>query len=154
MKSHRYSVQMAWTGNEGAGTTNYRSYRRDYEISAQGKAPVFGSSDPAFRGDPARYNPEELLVAALSSCHMLWYLHLCSVNGVVVVDYADAASGVMEENADGSGQFVAVTLRPTVRLAAGSDPVHASRLHGEAHRSCFLARSINFPVTIEPQFLP
>lgn len=150
MKRHAYSVRIDWKGNDGAGTRDYRGYRRDHEIAAPGKPPIPASSDPAFRGDPARYNPEELLVASLSGCHMLWYLHLCAVNGVVVLDYHDAAGGEMEENANGSGQFVRVVLRPVVRIAPGSDRAKALSLHHEAHTFCFIARSVNFPVELEP----
>ena len=153
MKTHHYEVRMDWTGNDGEGTKNYRSYRRDHEISAKGKVTIPASSDPAFRGDPTRYNPEELLVGSISSCHMLWYLHLCAVNGVVVLDYRDRATGEMQENADDSGQFVRVALRPVVTVAMGSDPAKASALHHEVHRFCFIARSINFPIDLEPEVL-
>jgi organic hydroperoxide reductase OsmC/OhrA len=154
MKQHRYQIHVAWTGNTGPGTIAYASYRRDHEVSAAGKPVVLASSDPAFRGDPARYNPEELLVASLSACHMLWYLHLCAVNGVVVVEYADDASGLMEENADGSGVFTEVTLRPAVAIAAASDGIRALSLHEEAHRRCFIANSVKFPVRHEPRITP
>jgi organic hydroperoxide reductase OsmC/OhrA len=112
-----------------------------------------GSSDPAFRGDAARWNPEELLVAALSACHKLSYLHLCAVAGVVVVAYVDQAEGVMEETADGAGSFQQVILRPKVTVAAGSDMVKARELHDAAHAKCFIARSVNFPVQHEPEIL-
>ncbi len=151
MKQHTYEVQVQWAGNDGEGTKTYRSYRRDHTIAAQGKPEILASSDPAFRGDRSRYNPEELLVAALSSCHMLSYLHLCAVNNIVVVDYRDAAWGLMEENADGSAQFVRVVLKPVVKVAAGSDRAKASALHEKAHHLCFIARSVNFPVEVSPQ---
>src|SRR5947209_6053343 len=104
MKQHTYEVNVDWTGNNGEGTRSYKGYRRDHIIASEGKPQIQGSSDPGFRGDRTRYNPEELLVASLSACHMLWYLHLCSVNQVIVLDYRDAASGVMEESEDGSGE--------------------------------------------------
>jgi len=150
MKQHTYRINVDWTGNDGAGTATYRGYRRDHVIQAAGRPPLLGSSDPAFRGDPGRYSPEDLLVAGLSSCHMLWYLHLCSSNQVNVVGYQDSALGTMEETADGSGAFVRVVLRPQVTIAAGSDPARALALHHEAHRFCFIARSVNFPVDLEP----
>lgn len=150
MRQHTYQLQIEWTGNDGPGTANYRSYRRDHTISVGGKPPIAASSDPAFRGDPARYNPEELLVAALSSCHMLAYLHLCAVNKISVVEYRDSPSGLMRENADGSGEFVKVQLRPTVVVTPESDTAVAQRLHEQAHHLCFIARSVNFPVTTEP----
>lgn len=149
MKTHTYDLEIVWTGNDGEGTRTYRSYRRDHEIRAAGRPVLAGSSDPAFRGDPTRYNPEQLLVAALSSCHLLWYLHLCAVNGIIVHDYRDDAQGEMAENANGSGQFVRVVLRPRVRISGDGEKAHA--LHAEAHRYCFIARSVNFPVAIEPQ---
>ncbi|HZZ00444.1 MAG TPA: OsmC family protein [Candidatus Baltobacteraceae bacterium] len=152
-KTHAYQTTLQWAAHDGVGTTNYRSYRRDYAVSAAGKPAIEGSSDPAFRGDPSRYNPEELLVASLSSCHLLWYLHLCSVNGIVVTTYRDDASGEMQENADGSGQFAKVTLRPVVTLREGSDEAKARELHRQAHEMCFIARSVNFPVECHPELV-
>jgi organic hydroperoxide reductase OsmC/OhrA len=148
-REHRYTVSLEWTGNEGNGTSSYRAYGRSYRLSAEGKADILGSSDPHFRGDPSRWNPEELLVAALSSCHKLWYLHLCAVNGIVVTAYEDEAHGLMEEQPGGSGQFSSVVLRPRVTIAAG-DAEKARTLHHDAHAACFIARSVNFPVTHEP----
>lgn len=147
-KQHHYSVSTAWTGNDGKGTQSYASYRRDHEINAPGKPAIPGSSDPAFRGDRARYNPEELLVASLSSCHMLWYLHLCAVNGIVVLDYRDQASGSMQEETDGGGAFVRVVLQPRVTIAKGGDRDKALGLHEKAHHMCFIARSVSFPVEV------
>jgi organic hydroperoxide reductase OsmC/OhrA len=153
MKQHNYSVRMRWTGNDGQGTQTYRAYRRDHVIQCDGKPEIPGSSDPAFRGDPARYNPEELLVSALSSCHMLAYLHLCAVNGVVVTAYEDAASGTMEERPDGSGAFISVVLHPRVTITAASDASKARELHHQAHEKCFIANSVNFPVEVEPEIV-
>jgi organic hydroperoxide reductase OsmC/OhrA len=152
MKQHTYNIRTEWTGNNGAGTKTYQGYRRDHTITADGKPEIMASSDPAFRGDRARYNPEELLVASLSSCHMLWYLHLCAVNNIVVESYADAASGVMAETPDGSGHFVSARLHPVVKIAAG-DAAKALELHGEAHKMCFIANSVNFEVGIEAKIL-
>ena len=148
MKTHTYGTYVHWTSSSGEGTSSYRSYSRDHTIGGKGKPEIAASSDPSFRGDPARYNPEELLVASVSSCHMLWYLHLCSVNGIKVVDYADNASGAMEEN-DGSGQFVEVELRPVVTILSATDRERALALHREAHQLCFIARSVNFPVKVD-----
>lgn len=152
-KQHTYSMELEWTGNDGEGTRTYASYRRDHVLRGPGKPPLPGSSDPAFRGDASRYNPEELLVASLSACHMLWYLHLCAVNGVVVEEYTDDASGVMEEVPGGAGQFAEVTLRPRVRITPESDVTRAQSLHEEAHSYCFIARSVNFPVRCAPHLL-
>ena len=149
-KHHSYSTTVRWTGNLGTGTTGYKDYARNHEISAPDKPLIPGSSDPAFRGDAARYNPEDLMVASLSSCHMLWYLHLCAVNKIVVLDYEDHAQGTMEEAADGGGRFREVTLRPRITVAAGSDMETAKRLHHDAHEKCFIANSVNFPVGCEP----
>ena len=147
---HRYETTVTWTGNTGTGTSGYRNYERAHEVTVDGKPPIPGSSDPAFRGDAARWNPEELLVASLSQCHMLWFLHLCATNGLVVTEYRDHAAGMMAETADGGGQFQQVMLRPQVRFAA---PEHADRarpLHEQAHKLCFIASSVNFPVHCEP----
>lgn len=151
VKAHTYEARVHWTAPDGVGTKTYKSYRRDHTIGADGKPEILASSDPAFRGDASRYNPEELLVASLSSCHMLWYLHLCSVNGITTLDYRDAASGVMEETADGSAQFVRVELRPVVTIAPGDDRARALALHHDAHRLCFIARSVNFPVEVQAE---
>jgi organic hydroperoxide reductase OsmC/OhrA len=150
-KEHLYAVKVRWTGNVGQGTANYRVYKRDHEISAPGKPTVPGSSDPNFRGDKTRYNPEELLVASLSACHMLWYLHLCSESGMVITAYQDEPEGKMVETKDGGGHFTQVTLRPAVTFAAGVDTELARRLHDKAHHLCFIANSVNFPVLCEPQ---
>lgn len=145
-KEHAYSVTVTWTGNLGDGTSGYRAYSRDHVIASGDKPPLPGSSDPAFRGDPTRYNPEDLLVAAVSACHMLWYLHLCAVRGIRVLDYVDEASGVMAEGPDGGGRFTRVVLRPRITLAEGADTALAGALHEEAHAKCFIANSVNFPI--------
>jgi len=149
-KHHRYESTVRWTGNKGTGTSAYRAYSRDHEIGGPGKPAIPASSDPAFHGDASRYNPEELLVASLSSCHMLWYLHFCAVNKVVVLDYEDHAGGIMEESDDGGGRFLQVTLRPRITVTAQSDLETARRLHHDAHDKCFIANSVNFPVGCEP----
>lgn len=149
MTSHHYTITTTWTGNLGTGTSDYRSYARDHELSVAGRAPIPGSSDAAFRGDGTRYNPEELLVGSLSSCHMLWYLHLCAVAGIVVESYVDAAEGSMQLDADGGGRFVEVVLRPLCRYASPVAAARTRQLHAEAHRLCFVANSMNFPVRVE-----
>jgi len=153
VKRHHYEVRVDWTGNDGDGTRSYKSYRRDHSIQSAGKPEIFGSSDQSFRGDPARYNPEEFLVASLSACHMLWYLHLCAVNDVIVREYRDAACGVMEENQDGSGEFVQVMLKPVVKILGDSDRAKALALHHEAHGLCFIARSVKFSVEVVPEIV-
>jgi organic hydroperoxide reductase OsmC/OhrA len=147
--SHRYETTVTWTGNAGAGTSGYRDYQRAHEISGSSKPTIPGSSDPSFRGDPARWNPEELLVASLSQCHMLWFLHVCAAARVVVTDYRDQAQGIMVETADGGGHFERVVLRPEVRFASPEDAARAEELHERAHQFCFIANSVNFPVHCE-----
>lgn len=145
-KTHRYQLALRWTGNTGAGTRSYRGYERAHEISAPGKPVLVGSSDPAFRGDATRYNPEELLVAALAACHMLWYLHLCVEHGIVVTAYEDQPQGQMIETADGGGRFTEVVLHPVVTVPTDADVALAEALHERAHALCFIANSMNFPV--------
>lgn len=152
-KQHSYFTRTEWTGNLGAGTAGYRAYSRDHVISAAGRPDLAGSSDAAFRGDASRWNPEDLLVASLSSCHMLWYLHLCAQAKIAVLAYHDNAVGTMVEDAGGGGRFSGAVLRPVATLAAGSDAALATALHEEAHRLCFIANSVNFPVTVEPAVL-
>jgi len=149
-REHRYEVCVSWCGNTGSGTSSYRAYKRDHAISAAGKTVIDASSDPHFRGDRTRWNPEELLVASLSSCHQLWYLHLCAEAGVVVIAYEDRAQGVMLEEADGGGRFVRVILRPHVIVSPQSDAALAQALHAKAHALCFIARSVSFAVEHEP----
>jgi organic hydroperoxide reductase OsmC/OhrA len=152
MKLHHYRTEMQWTGNLGSGTKTYASYTRNFDLSCEGKPVIAGSSDKAFRGDPSRYNPEEMLVAALSSCHMLSYLHMCAVNGVVVEEYTDTAEGTMQDER-GSCAFSSVELHPRVIIDAHSDPEKALALHENAHHECFIAKSVNFPVTVVPEIV-
>ena len=151
--NHRFQVAVEWTGNLGSGTSSYHEYSRDHEIHGTGKPAVPGSSDAAFRGDAARYNPEELLIASLSTCHMLWYLHLCATNEIIVTAYNDSAMGEMRLDADGGGRFTSVTLRPCVKIAPGCSPEKALHLHSEANRLCFIANSVNFPVHHEARIV-
>jgi len=147
---HHFNVRTAWTGNTGQGTAGYRAYTRDHEIGGLLKtAAILGSSDPAFRGDATRYNPEELLVAALSACHMLSMLHLCADAGIVVTSYADDASGTMTLDADGSGRFREAVLKPHMTITDAGRIRDAEALHHRAHQLCFIANSVNFPVRFE-----
>lgn len=151
-KTHTYRTTVTWTGNTGSGTSGYRDYGREHEITAGAKPTIVGSSDPAFRGDAARWNPEDMLVASLSACHKLWYLHLCAEAGIVVTAYVDEAVGTMTEDAAKGGFFTGVTLNPVVTIAKG-DPEMAARLHTAAHGKCFIANSVNFPVTCNPRIV-
>jgi organic hydroperoxide reductase OsmC/OhrA len=147
--THHYATELTWTGNTGAGTASYRSYARTCEVRAEGKPTLAGSSDPHFRGDPDRWNPEELLVAALSQCHLLAFLHAAADSGVVVVDYSDAASGTLRTEGTG-GRMTEVTLRPVVTVAEPEMAEKCAPLHDRAHADCFVASSVSFPVTHEP----
>ncbi|MET4083266.1 organic hydroperoxide reductase OsmC/OhrA [Pedobacter sp. UYP30] len=150
-KNHLYKTRVTWTGNKGSGTMDYRSYDRDYMISIDGKIDIPGSSDSIFLGDKSKYNPEDLLLASVSSCHMLWYLHLCSKNEVVVIEYKDEAVGMMEEVEDGSGKFKEITLFPKVIIADKAHLSLAQSLHKEANKMCFIANSLNFPIEHKPE---
>lgn len=152
-KQHNYSTKLVWTGNARSGTKTYSSYSRNYIISVDGKNDIDGSSDPAFRGDKSRYNPEELLVASLSSCHMLWFLHLCAETGVIVVGYEDNAKGSMEENTDGGGRFTEVVLYPIVTIQGMVEKDKLNELHSAAHKKCFIAASCNFPVKHQATYI-
>ena len=150
-RQHNYQLEIKWTGNNGTGTSGYRDYERSYLISGDNKTEIQGSSDPAFSGDKSKYNPEELLLAALSGCHMLSYLHLCAVNGVIVTGYTDNAKGIMMQSPDGNGRFQEVTLQPKVTVAETSMIVKANELHQKANELCFIASSVNFPVHHKPE---
>jgi organic hydroperoxide reductase OsmC/OhrA len=148
-KEHAYSVKVTWTGNRGEGTSTYKGYDRSHLISATNKQVINASSDSAFMGDPALYNPEELLVASLSGCHMLWFLHLCADNGICVTHYHDDAEGIMTETGQG-GHFTEVILHPVVTITDANMIEKANTLHEAAHKHCFIANSCNFPVKHEP----
>lgn len=145
---HKYSSTVEWTGNLGSGTSSYTTYGRDYKIIIAEKPPLLGSSDPQFRGDLSRHNPEDLLVASLSACHMLFYLHLCAASGIIVVDYRDSPVGTMVIEKNGSGRFSEVVLRPEVKISKG-DPEKAQQLHHKAHELCFIANTLNCSMNIE-----
>jgi organic hydroperoxide reductase OsmC/OhrA len=147
---HHYSITIKWTGNNGTGTDNYRNYERSHQIIIENKSTILGSSDAAFRGDKTKHNPEDMLVASLSSCHMLWYLHLCAEAGVVVLDYIDNAIGIMIESSNGGGQFIEVILNPIVIVKENSMSDRANELHRKANELCFIANSVNFPIHHNP----
>lgn len=150
-KEHQYQATLTWAGNKGSGTMDYRSYDRSYIISTDNKPDILGSSESAFLGDKTKHNPEDLLLASISSCHMLWYLHLCSQNEIIVMDYKDSPVGKMAENADGSGHFTEVVLNPVVVITDESQIEKANALHDQAHKMCFIANSCNFPILRRPQ---
>lgn len=152
MKQHNYEIRVEWTGNEGNGTLNYKSYNRNHKIIGDGKYnAINGSADPAFLGDKARYNPEDLFLSSLSACHMLFYLHLCSVHKIIVTEYLDNATGIMEETKNGSGKFTEVTLNPTVKITDANMIEQANELHKKANELCFIANSCNFKIGHEPK---
>lgn len=151
MKEHYYTSKIKWTGNKGSGTDHYKNYERSHNIIVENKALIEGSSDPSFRGDPTKHNPEELLVSSLSSCHMLWYLHFCSVHKIIVEEYTDQAEGIMIEEPGGNGYFKEVTLNPLVTVKNKEMAEKAMELHKKAREYCFIANSVNFPVKHNPQ---
>jgi organic hydroperoxide reductase OsmC/OhrA len=148
-RTHQYEVAVAWLGNRGTGTSGYRDYDRTHEVRAAGKPPLAASADHAFHGEADRWNPEELLVAALSQCHMLSYLHEAANAGVVVIAYTDSASGTMVQIGNG-GHFTQAVLRPVVTVRDESMVERAMALHEAAEANCFIAGSVNFPVHHEP----
>jgi organic hydroperoxide reductase OsmC/OhrA len=150
---HSYSIDIAWQGNLGTGTSGYRDYSRELTVTAHGKHPIEGSADKPFRGDLSRWNPEELLLAALAQCHLLSYLYVAVTEGVVVTDYSDAATGTMAEDGHGGGAFTEVLLRPRVTVSDPSMTDAAMRAHKKANELCFIARSVNFPVLHEPEIV-
>ena len=149
-KQHNYSILIKWTGNKGNGTSSYTAYDRSHSVIIENKPELLCSSDAAFRGDKTKYTPEELLVASISSCHMLWYLHLCSEAGVVITDYIDNAKGTMVVTDDGGGHFTEVTLYPEVTIIDSSMEEKANELHKKANKLCFIANSCNFPIHHKP----
>jgi len=150
---HVYGACVVWTGDRGEGTRSYKGYDRTWNIETPGKPVIHCSNDPLLGGDPSLPNPEDLLLSSLSACHMLWYLHLASVAGIVVTAYEDAPEGVGETAPDGAGRFLRATLNPVITLEAGSDTARADAIHGEVHRYCFIARSVNFPVSYNARYL-
>lgn len=150
---HDYTARIAWTGNRGEGTRRYRGYDRNWEIRTPGKPVVACSNDPLLGGDPSLPNPEDLLLASLSACHMLWYLHLASSAGIVVAAYEDDPLGIGESAPDGSGRFVKAVLRPRIAVAPDTDLARADAIHGEIHRYCFIARSVAFPVECAAEYV-
>jgi organic hydroperoxide reductase OsmC/OhrA len=146
---HRFVASLTWTGNRGLGTAGYRDYGREHVVSVAGKPDILGSAARVFHGDVERWNPEEMLIAALAQCHLLSYLYVAVANGVVVESYDDDAEGVLVTTADGGGRFREVVLRPVIKISAG-DPDIAQRIHADANRLCFIASSVNFPVRHEP----
>jgi organic hydroperoxide reductase OsmC/OhrA len=152
-KQHAYPSRIVWTGNRGEGTQHYKGYDRTWDLAVPGKPVVSCSNDPVLGGNPALYNPEDLLISAVASCHMLWYLHLCSDAGVTVLAYEDNPVGDGVMHPDASGNFTGATLHPRITLAPGADQARARALHDEVHKYCFIARSVNFPISFAPEFI-
>ena len=153
MTQHHYKIQVEWTGNQGEGTKDYKSYERSFSVNENGKGELQGSADHNFRGDPKKWNPEEMLIASVSSCHMLWYLHLLSMHKIIAVKYNDAPQGTLELNSKGEGKIVSVTLNPSVLITDGNRLEEAKKLHEQAHDKCFIVNSVNFEVKINPTIL-
>lgn len=149
-KDHHFKATINWTGNMGTGTSDYRAYDRSHSVLIDGKKEILGSSDPAFRGDKSKHNPEDMFISSLASCHMLWYLHLCSDAGIIVTHYTDNATGILTETAEGGGHFSEITLNPEVVVLESSMIDKANELHKKANELCFIANSVNFPVFHKP----
>jgi organic hydroperoxide reductase OsmC/OhrA len=152
-KLHDFTSNIVWTGNKGSGTAHYRGYERTWDVCVPGKEVIHCSNDPLLGGDPSKMNPEDLLISALSACHMLWYLHLVSNAKIVVTAYADNPVGHGETSPNGAGRFLSAVLRPTITVLEGADISAAAALHEKVHEYCFIARSVNFPVRCEPRFI-
>lgn len=152
-KQHHYTATITWTGNKGEGTTRYDAYERAHTWAIEGKQTIACSSDTPFRGDGTKHNPEDALLYSLSSCHMLWYLHLCADAGIIVTDYTDNATGVLTMDTPEGARFTEVTLFPVITVADASMIAKANALHDEAHAKCFIAKSVNFPVKHEPKVI-
>lgn len=147
-KEHHYTTTIKWKGE----TSSYSSYSRDHEITVEGKRTIQASSDPNFKGNPSLHNPEELFLASVANCHMLWYLHLCAKNGIIVSHYADKAQGTMIEEENGSGRFTSITLHPQVKIEDYTQKELATQLHHEANKYCFIANTLNIKVHHLPLF--
>ena len=152
MTQHDYTSRITWTGNRGQGTVSYKGYDRTWEVQTPGKPMIPCSNDPLLGGDPSLHNPEDLLIAALSACHMLWYLHLASDAGIAVQDYRDDPLATGETDSAGASRFLRATLRPQITVPAGTDLARADALHHQIHKTCFIARSVNFPVEYEARY--
>jgi len=146
---HPYALELEWRGDLGHGTSTYEGYSREHLIRIAGKPDLIATADPTFRGDAALHNPEDLLLAALSGCHLLTYLALCARARINVTSYRDQASGTLFLTKDGGGHFTEVVLRPEVVVAEDRMVEKARSFHGEVHKYCFIARSVNFPVRCE-----
>lgn len=153
MAEHEYTACVVWTGNRGQGTATYRGYDRTWNVETEGKPVIPCSNDPLLGGDPSLHNPEDMLLSALSACHMLWYLHLASSAGIAVQDYRDAPVAVGETEASGASRFLRATLRPEITVPAGTDLQKADAIHHAIGRVCFIARSVNFPVAHEARYI-
>ena len=153
MKEHHYTTTITWTGNKEQGTTSYHAYGREHTIQSEGKPAIPGTSDAVLADRHLRYNPEELLLASLSACHMLWYLHLCSENNVVVTAYTDKATGTMVNTPDGGGHFTEVTLMPQITIKGHVDGAKLQKLQHDTHKLCYIANSVNFPVLHRPDYV-
>lgn len=150
---HRYTSHICWTGNLGTGTSGYKAYARTWDIAITGKKRIHCSNDPLLAGDPTKMNPEDLLISSLSACHMLWYLHLASDEGITVIGYEDSPVATGEVLKSGAGRFTSAILRPKITVLPGTDTDAATTLHHKIHQVCFIARSVNFPVSYEPEFI-
>lgn len=153
MAQHDYTARVVWTGNRGQGTASYKGYDRTWNVETPGKPLIHCSNDPLLGGDPTLHNPEDMLIAALSACHMLWYLHLASNAGIAVHDYRDDPLAIGETDSTGASRFLSATLRPQITVPEGTDVAEADAIHHEIGKVCFIARSVNFPVDYDAIYL-
>lgn len=151
-QEHTYTTRIVWTGDRGEGTTHYHSYDRTWNIAIPGKPVIECSNDPLLGGDPSRPNPEDLLISALSACHMLWYLHLASQAEMIVRGYTDQPVAIGETEPDGAGRFLKATLRPHIIVAPGTNLKTADELHPQIHQFCYIARSVCFPIEYQATY--
>jgi organic hydroperoxide reductase OsmC/OhrA len=141
-----YAASVIWTGNLGEGTASYTAYGRDFTVVVPGKPELYGSADAAYRGSSDRHNPEELFLASLAACQMLFYLSLCGQHGIRVLSYESRAAGGLTPLENGGGRFEGIALTPVVTVAGGTDTELAIRLHDRAHERCFIANSCSVPI--------
>lgn len=142
---HSYTLELSWKGSTDAP----RNYDRSHTLKAEGKPEIAASADPSSLGDPKKWNPEEMLLGSLASCHMLWYLYLCSVSKIVVTSYRDLPTGSLEIDPEGKSRFTHAMLSPQVVITDSSRIEDAQALQQKAHEKCFIVNSVNFPVEVD-----
>ena len=143
---HLFKASINWTSSQNQQQSEKKFYSKSHKIKLEGKPILIVSAAKAFKGNPELYNPEDLLLSSLVSCHMMSYLYVCSQNGIEVLEYSDNAEATLEVSPDGSGRFVEVTLNPKITISNSNQIQQALDLHQKANQLCFIANSCNFPV--------